>query len=158
MSGPALNIATEHLMTLHVPGGGPPHLIDSSLAVYRQGAEGWARGPRIEGSILPPTADWMRIMPSGSFRVDARMMIRTGDGALIYVSYGGVISVSRQNFEHMSTGETLTPQDMYFIITPVFQTAHPAYAWLNHLQAVGKMVELKGGTDGHLCYEVFAVR
>jgi uncharacterized protein DUF3237 len=158
MSTPNLSIATEHLMSLHVPGGGPPHLIDSSLAVYRQGAEGWARGPRITGTILPPTGDWMRIMPSGSFRVDARMMIRCDDGALIYVSYGGVISVSRENFERMSSGGLLTAQDMYFITTPVFQTAHPDYAWLNHLQALGRMAELKGGPDGHLRYEVFAVR
>jgi len=97
-------------------------------------------------------------MPGGSFRIDARMLIRTGDQALIYVSYGGVVSVSQENFARMSAGSVLTPQDMYFVITPVFQTAHPEYAWLNHVQAVGRVAELKGGPEGYVRYDVFVVK
>jgi hypothetical protein len=77
-------------------------------------------------------------MPGGCLRVDARMSLQTTDGALIYVSYGGIISVTPQNFARMAGGETLTSEDMYFITTPCFQTAHPQYAWLNHLQAVAR--------------------
>jgi hypothetical protein len=47
--------------------------------------------------MIHPTADWLRIMPSGSFRVDARMTVETDAGALVYISYGGVISVTRAN-------------------------------------------------------------
>ena len=157
MSTPA-PLAGEYLTTLHSPSGEPPQMIDSSLAIYRMAGEGRAEGPKLNGIILPPTADWMRIMPGGSFRIDARMVIRTGDQALIYVSYGGVVSVSQKNFERMSAGEVLTARDLYFLITPTFQTAHPEYAWLNHVQAVGRVAELKGGAQGYVSYDVFAVR
>ena len=119
MSTPA-PLAGEYLTTLHSPSGEPPQMIDSSLAIYRMAGEGRAEGPKLSGTILPPTADWMRIMPGGSFRIDARMVIRTREQALIYVSYGGVVSVSQKNFERMSAGEVLTAQDMYFLITPTF--------------------------------------
>lgn len=150
-------LAGEYLTTLHSPSGEPPQMIDSSLAIYRMSGEGWARGPKLSGTLLPPTADWMRIMPGGSFRIDARMVIRTAEQALIYVSYGGVVSVSQENFERMSAGETLTARDMYFLITPTFQTAHENYAWLNHVQAVGRVAELKGGAQGYVRYDVFTV-
>src|SRR5205085_2764031 len=101
-------IDTEYLMTLHAPGAAPPQQIDSSLIIYQSGADGWARGPKINGTLVRPTADWLHVMPSGCLRVDARMTIRTDDGALIYVSYNGVISVTQKNFEWMSKGDTLT--------------------------------------------------
>ena len=150
-------LASEYLVTLHSPAGEPPHMVDPSLAIFRQQGEGWARGPKLEGTILPPTADWMRIMPGGCFRIDARMLIRTADQALIYVSYGGVVSISQENFARMSGGGVLTAEDMYFLITPTFQTAHPKYAWLNHVQAVGRVAELRGGPEGYVRYDVFVV-
>lgn len=159
MTTATTTLKTEYLMTLHSPGSGMPHQIDNSLAIYHQGADGWAKGPKISGTILQPTGDWLRIMPGGSFRVDARMVVKTDDGALIYVTYGGVISVSKENFGRMVSGGTLTSDDMYFVTTPSFQTAHPDYAWLNHVQAVGKVAAVKGGGgDGFVTYEVFAIR
>src|SRR5437868_11202874 len=96
---PKTAIDLEYLMTLHAPGAGPPQQIDASLSIYRIGAEGWAKGPRISGRMIHPTADWLRIMPSGSFRVDARMTVETDDGALVYITYGGVVSLTGANLE-----------------------------------------------------------
>ncbi|MGH8456941.1 MAG: DUF3237 domain-containing protein [Stenotrophobium sp.] len=150
-------LTSEYLMTLHTPGAGAPHAVDGSLFIYRGGADGWARGPRINGAIIQPTADWLRVMPNGSLRVDARMTVKTDDGALVHVSYNGVISMTPANFARMSQGDTLTANDMYFMIAPTFQTGHEKYAWLNHLQAVGKVAGIKGGDDGYVTYDVFAV-
>lgn len=151
------SIDIEFLMRLHAPTAGPAHQIDKSLVVFH--AEGgWAKGPKIDGAIISPTADWMRVMPSGAFRVDARMMIRTNDDALISVSYGGVISVAADDFMRMAGGATLTSDNMYFITTPVFQTSHEKYAWLNRIQAVAKVVGVKGGDGGFVSYDVFAVK
>ncbi len=155
---PSTQIATEFLCTLHSPTVGAPQQIDPALTIYQSGPGGWARGPRLDAQMLTPTGDWLRAMPGGSLRVDARMSLQTGDGALIHVSYGGVISVKPENFARMSAGATLTAEDMYFIITPCFQTAHPQYAWLNHVQAVGKVAGLKGGPEGFVRYDVFAIR
>jgi uncharacterized protein DUF3237 len=148
-------IGTEYLMTLHTPGAGPPVQVDSSLMIFRAGAEGWAKGPKINGAIIQPTADWLRVMPAGSLRIDVRMTIRTDDGAFVYVSYNGVVSVTRENFERMAKGDVLTAADMYFIIAPTFETAHEKYTWLNHIQAIGKVAAVKGGEGGFVTYDLF---
>jgi len=150
-------IATEYLMTLHAPIAGVPQRIDDTLTIFHSDG-GRVEGPRITGTILPPTADWLRTMPGGSLRVDARMSLRTDDSADIYVQYGGVITIAPADFARMAAGETLTSKEMYFITAPVFQTADSRYAWLNQVQAIGKAVALKGGVGGYVRYEVFAVR
>jgi hypothetical protein len=147
----------EYLFTLHSPTGGLPQAIDASLTIYQAGPGGWARGPRLEAEILTPTGDWLCAVPGGSLRVDARMTLRSAEGALIYASYGGVIGITPENFARMGSGGRLTAQEMVFFITPRFRSAHPKYAWLNQVQAVGRAVELKGGPQGHVRYEVFAL-
>ncbi|EPG75444.1 PF11578 family protein [Leptospira fainei serovar Hurstbridge str. BUT 6] len=152
------NIETDYLMSMHVPGAGAPHLIDSSLRIHRSSSDGRVHGPKISGTIVQPTADWLRICPDGTMRVDARVTIVTNDEAAIFVSYNGIIRISRGNFERMSQGETLTPKDMYFVIAPTFQTAHENYLWLNQIQAVGKVSAIKGGKGGYVAYDLYAIR
>jgi len=150
------SIAAEYLMTLHAPIAGAPQRIDDTLTIFHSDS-GRVEGPRINGAILPPTADWLRAMPGGSLRVDARMSLRTDDGADIHVQYGGVIAIAPADFARMAAGETLKADEMYFVTAPVFQTADDRYAWLNHVQAIAKAVALKGGAGGYVRYEVFAV-
>jgi hypothetical protein len=158
MSGAATtDITADYLMTLHAPIAGAPQRIDDSLTIFHSD-RGRVEGPRIKGEILPPTADWLRAMPGGNLRIDARMSIATEDGAQIYVQYGRVIVIGPADFARMASGETLGADEMYFITAPVFQTSHAAYAWLNHIQAIGKAVALKGGEGGYVRYELFAVR
>ena len=74
---------------------------------------------------------------------------------------GFVGAGSRQDLERMAAGDELTAADMYFLIAPVFQTSHEKYAWLNHIQAIGKVVAVRGGTGGkagYVTYDVFAAR
>ena len=82
MSAPTISIATEYLMTLHAPIAGAPQRIDETLTIFHSDT-GTVEGPRIKGRILAPTADWLRAMPGGTLRVDARMSIATDDGAQI---------------------------------------------------------------------------
>jgi hypothetical protein len=49
---------------------------------------GWVKGSKLNGTPLAPAADWLRVMPGGSLRLDVRGTIRTDDGALIYITYG----------------------------------------------------------------------
>jgi len=156
-SAPTTQLHHDYLMTIHAPTAGPPWAVDASLTIFHSD-EGWAKGPRIDAAILAPTGDWLRTMPDGTLRVDARMTLRTGDGALIHASYGGVIRITAQQFQAMGDGATLTSDDIYFVTAPVFQTAHPDYLWLNQLQAIGKAVALKGGEGGYVDYEVFGIR
>src|SRR5262245_12824317 len=98
-------IASDYLMTVHAPIAGAPHRIDETFTIFHSDC-GWVEGPRIKGTIQSPTADWLRTMPGGSLRVDARMTIATDDGALIYLTYGGVISIAPEDFARMAGGET----------------------------------------------------
>ena len=121
--------------------------------------EGWAKGPKISGTFQAPGADWLRVMPSGALRLDVRAVLTTDDGALIYVTYNGIIQHSPESAEKMSQGEVLTANDIpYFVTAPTFQTSSPTYAWLNSVQAVGKMVEIKLGEGGYVRYDTFIVR
>ncbi|HEY3146949.1 MAG TPA: DUF3237 family protein [Dongiaceae bacterium] len=87
-AAPTTTITGDYLMTVHAPIAGAPQRIDDVLTIFHSD-RGWVEGPRIKGTIRSPTGDWLRAMPDGTLRVDARMTIATDDGALIYAAYGG---------------------------------------------------------------------
>lgn len=150
-------ITTEYLMTLYAPLD-PPQQIDSSLSIYNLREGGWVRGPRINGTLIAPAADWLRAMPGGSLRLDVRGTVRTDDGALVYITYNGIVSLSQETFGRLMNGEVLTSNDLYFITAPTMQTSAEKYAWLNHVQCVGKVVEVKAGENSFVKYDIYIVR
>ena len=154
---PETSIKTEYLMTLHAPLDAP-QAIDQSLLIYNVQPGGWVEGPRIKGKVQTPAADWLRVMPSGVLRLDVRGTIQTDDGELIYVSYGGAIQCSKEQVDRLNAGGQLKADDCYFITAPTFQTKSDKYAWLNAVQAVGKMVSVKFGDGSHVRYNIFAVK
>jgi hypothetical protein len=156
-AGPEASIQTEYLMTLHAPLD-PPQAIDQGLLIFNVQAGGWVEGARIKGKLMAPAADWLRVMPSGVMRLDVRGTIQTDDGELIYVTYGGAIQCSKEQADRLNTGQPLKTDDCYFITAPTFQTKSDKYAWLNAVQAVGKMISLKVGEGGHVRYDIFAVK
>ena len=152
-------INTEYLMTYQVLLDAPTPIDSSLMVINVKPTEGWAKGPKISGTFQAPGADWLRVMPSGALRLDVRAVLKTDDGALIYVTYNGIIQHSPESAEKMSRGEVLTANDIpYFVTAPTFQTSSPTYAWLNSVQAVGKMVEIKLGDGGYVRYDTFIVR
>lgn len=152
-------ISTEYLMTLYAPLEAPQR-IDDTLSIYPASPdrEGWVKGPRISGKVLSPSADWIRAMPGGSSRLDVRATIKTDDGALIYLTYSGVVSHTKESAERRARGEVLTSKDYYFITAPTMQTSADKYAWLNRVQCVGKMVEVKAGDGAFVKYDIYIVR
>lgn len=152
-------LKTEYLMTYMVPLDAPTP-IDSSLIIVNVKPEGsWAKGPKINGTFIAPGGDWLRVMPSGALRLDVRATLKTDDGALIYISYNGVIQHSAESAEKLNRGDTLTTKDIpTFITAPTFETSAPKYAWLNSVQAINKIVEFKLGEGGYVKYDVFIVR
>jgi hypothetical protein len=147
-------ITTEYLMTLYAPLD-KPQKIDNSLTIYNVGVGGWVKGPRIKGTLIAPAGDWIRIMPDGNLRQDVRLTIRTDDGSLIYVTYNGIVSRSREIAQRVASGELLTSADEYFLMAPTMETSSNAYVWLNHVQCVGKMVEVKTGGNSFVKYDIF---
>src|SRR5438132_5788095 len=94
-------------------------------------------GPRLSGDILPGGGNWSTSgemtpgVAAGTF--DARMIFRTDDGAMVYVTYTGrsvIADAVAARFRDPAAPEV--PHDDYYIrIAPVFETADPRYAWLN---------------------------
>jgi hypothetical protein len=152
---PTTSIQTEYLMTIHALLA-PPLAVDQSLLIANLPAGGWADGPQIKGKLLAPAADWLRVMPSGIIRLDVRAAIQTDDGAVIFMSYNGVIQCSKEQVDRLNAGQELKAGDCHFVTAPTFETKSEKYGWLNAVQAIGKMVSIKGGD--HVDYDLFAIK
>ncbi len=153
------DITTEYLMTLHAPLD-PPQIANRDLFIYNVQPGGWVKGPNIQGEFLAPSADWLRVMPNGTSKVDIRGSIKADDGSIIYITYTGRIVLTEHTLQKLAINdETLGPDDLYFMTSPTFETISEKYGWLNDVVAVGKMVSLKAGTDSsHVTYDIFLVR
>ncbi|MDX2465052.1 MAG: DUF3237 domain-containing protein [Porticoccus sp.] len=155
---PSTQVTTEYVMTYVAPLD-PPIAIDDGMMIVNVRPGGWVKGPDINGKFISPGADWLRIMPSGVFRLDVRGLIETDDGAHIYISYNGIIKNSEESAERLNNGELLTDKDIpYFIAAPTFQTSSEKYAWLNEVQTINKMVEIQFGEKGYVKYDLFVIR
>jgi hypothetical protein len=150
-------ISTEYLMTLYAPLDAPD-AIDESLFIYNVREGGWVKGPRIEGTLKAPGADWMQVSHDGTARMDVRATIETDDGALIYITYNGVIRHTEDSQAKEERGEVLMGNEVYFVSAPTMRTSSEKYGWLNHVQCIGKMTKEKLGDDAFVEYDIFIVR
>ena len=94
-------------------------------------------GPRLRGSVLPGvSADWLLLRADGVLELDLRATLRTDDGGLISMTSFGLRHGPPDVIEAMARGEAVDRAAYYFRTTPRFETAHPTYAFLNHLITV----------------------
>ena len=153
-------IKTEYLMTFSYPSAhkGSRSTVQRPSLQCTPGAG--SKGLGLAENSVAPGGDWITITPAGVARLDARIVIETDDGALIYMTYGGISVSSKEVGEALGRGEVVTDKTWpYFVIAPTFRTSSEKYDWLNKVQAVGKMVEIKrGGEDSYVKYDVFIVR
>jgi hypothetical protein len=114
---------------------------------------GVVKGQRINGTVVGPGADWLRVGMDGFGRVDVRLQVLTDDGASIYVSYTGLLemndAVTAATLGDGSTGF----DDQYFRTTPILETGDERYGWVNTtlFAARGRIIE--SGVE----YEVFRI-
>src|SRR6478672_141168 len=100
-------------------------------------AGGSFEGPRLRGTILPAgSADWLLLRSDGVLELDLRCTLRTDDGALISMRSFGLRHGPPEVMAAIGRGEAVDPATYYFRTLPRFETAHPAYAFLNRLVAV----------------------
>jgi Protein of unknown function (DUF3237) len=132
-------LPVEHLFDVHldvtipsmIPGG--PY--GTRVTVQVDG--GTFSGPRLNGTVVGPSADWAVVRPDGTLKLDVRVLLRTDDGADIYMSYSGI---------GLDGGARLRT-------APQFETGDERYTWLNAVQAVGT-----GSSDGTAVdYQVYAL-
>jgi hypothetical protein len=137
-----------------------PQVINDKLFIYNVKPGGWVKGPSVNGSFIPPGADWLRVTASGALRVDVRATIKTDEGDLIYLTYNGIIQHSEKSFDKLIKGEKITPADgIYFITAPTFETTSKKYASLNGVQTINKFVEGQVNPEkSYVRYDLFVVR
>lgn len=155
-TGPTTSIQGEYLMTLNVSTV-DSHVVDDTLRVINH-PDGWVEGPQIKGKIIPPSSDTLRNIGNGAFRLDVRLIIQTDDNQIIAVSYNGISNCPKEARDRFLKGELLHGGDCYFVTAPTFETKSEHYGWLNGIQAIGKMLELKGGDGAHVMYDIFVIR
>jgi len=130
---------TRLLMTMHVKVG---TLLNIGAVPYgtRRTAPlggGTFEGPRFRGTILAgSSADWQLLRSDGVLEMDLRFTLRTEDGALISMRSFGMRHGPAEVIAAIGRGETVDPSKYYFRTMPRFETAHPAYLFLNRLIAV----------------------
>ena len=140
-------IELEYLMTVQ-EALEAPQTIDAGYGIVGV-TGGWADGPKIKAKVVGPGGDWFQVLPSGVAKLDVRLTLMTDDEQLIFVSYNGVVDREVRG----------TPDAPHITIAPTFRTSSQKYAWLNHLQAVGKMVQRSTEPGNRFIrYDIFAVR
>ena len=126
----------------------------SGTRVFWQACGGTLTGPRVKGEVLAGGGDWALTGSDGWTRVDVRGQVRTDDGAILYLSYGGVIEPTEALARAIATGGETGFDDHYWRVALTVETGDPRYAWLTRSMLVGR---------GRICsgpgvaYQVFRV-
>jgi hypothetical protein len=129
-----------------VPGAGP---YGTRMVIPL--ASGTVKGDRITGTVTGTGGDWALVGPDGWARVDVRGQILTDDGAVILVTYGGVLELNEKVMVAMAAGEGTEFEDQYFRITPRLETGDARYAWVNQTVFIARGRLVGGG----VLYEVY---
>ena len=154
----AAALSLAHLFTLSAEIGSSDDTGGGSLGrrIRDSVGEGTFSGARLRGQVLPRSADWRLIRSDVTSIVDARVMLRTDDGALIYMSYGGRIVVPPDLLAEVrdpSRRHLVDSAAYYFRTAPTFETGAASYRWLNNVVCVGTGRLTARGVD----YDIFEV-
>jgi hypothetical protein len=117
--------------------------------IHTEGGEVW--GPALRGTC-GAGGDWFTLRRDGVGIIDSRVTLHTDDGAVIVSFYGGVADFGENAFSRLEQGQLPEPRALH--IAARFQTAAPAYLWLNRIQAFGIG---RSGPEGNL-WETYAIR
>ena len=99
-------------------------------------------GERLKGTILNNGADWQVVAAAGLAIIDTRYLLQTDDGALIYLQTKGYRYGPPEVMRELAAGKPVDPRRYFFRVTLTFETAAPAYAWLNRALGVGSAMRL----------------
>jgi Protein of unknown function (DUF3237) len=110
-------------------------------------------GPALNGEILDNGADWQVVGDDGVTTVDTRYLLRLDDGALAYLRTQGFRHGPAEVLARITQGEVVDPALYYFRVQMMFETASPAYGWLNRTVAVGSALR----TADAVVYDAYRV-
>ena len=148
-------IRTAHLFTLTLNVGAPQPIGAGPAGNRRVVTVGGGRfeGERLRGTVLEGGSDWLLVRPDETTVLDVRLVLKTEDGALIGLTYGGFRHGPAEVMERVNRGDAVDPASYYFRVAMGFETASAQYQWLNRIIAIGTGRRTPEGP----VYEVFEV-
>ena len=98
---------------------------------------GEAVGDGWRARVLPGGADFQLVVSDTLAELDARYMLETDGGELIYVQNRAIRSGPPELMAALVRGEPVDPSRIYFRCSPSFETVSPALRWINERMFVG---------------------
>lgn len=93
-------------------------------------------GERLNGVALRG-ADWVINRADGVMVIDVRLLLKTDDGAMIYLTYQGRFLAEPEAMARFAKGEVLAADEYSLAISAKFECGDLRYSWLNDIVAVG---------------------
>lgn len=113
-------------------------------------AEGDFEGPNIRGRVVPHSgADWASVRPDGTLDFDARYLLETDDGTLIYVQNRGYRWAPPEVMKRMAERQEVAPSEYYMRVSPKFEVAQGPHDWLARHIFVGIGERTRTGNSIH---------
>jgi hypothetical protein len=98
---------------------------------------GTFEGPSIKGKVLDNGADWQIVRGDGFAELDARYVLETDKGEVVYVQNTGMRHASPEVMQKLLAGQIVDPTLVYFRTVPSFETSAPELQWLTRSVFVG---------------------
>ena len=115
------------------------------------------QGPRFSGVLVEAT-DPVLALRDDSARLDVRMILRTGDGVLVQMTYDGIVAGPQEVMKRIGRREVVDASDYYMRTAVQFECGDPRYRWLNDslCVATGRLLVFPSGAFGDH-YNVYRV-
>jgi Protein of unknown function (DUF3237) len=151
-------VRTPHLFDMVVDLDPPLNIGAGPLGqrVLFGSAGGTFEGPKLAGAVLAGGGDWALFRADGSMSLDVRLTLKTHDGALIHMTYGGRFITPpdlRPAMADRGKRHQVDPQKYYFRTNPLFETGASSYGWVNDIVCIGSGYLVEGG----IAYRVWEV-
>jgi hypothetical protein len=98
---------------------------------------GEAAGDGWRASVLPGGADFQLLIGDTLAELDARYVLRTEAGELVYVQNSALRSAAPDAMARLARGEPVDPAQVYFRCRPSFETASPSLQWITERMFIG---------------------
>lgn len=98
---------------------------------------GTFEGPGLRGRVVPGGADYQVIRPDQAAELEARYILETESGGLIYVVNRGIRHGPPDVLQALRDGAPVDRSRYYFRTVPVFETAVPELAWMMRSVFIG---------------------
>jgi hypothetical protein len=98
---------------------------------------GTVQGQGWTARVLPGGADFQLLVNDRMAELDARYVLETDGGDLIYVQNRAIRTASPEVMAQLVRGEVVDPQSVYFRCSPSFETASKSLAWISERFFIG---------------------